>query len=243
MTDKELEREVSETIGIVDKDDLVRTPDGSKKLALLMDKQLILRYSKTEVRIKGGLDVIEDNIKSELEKNGFANSEQFLNELERSFYVDERGYRAIESSIRNQISRDEHDPARDLQKKILEKGHLTHALLKGLEIFQENLDRAKRLLNSSGDVHWELTWADFRQKVEDRAQATFAKGGIDFNSANLNLQIKRDGRGVPLPLLQQDWAQLSQIQGFIPTILEIRPVTHLPILSELREKLRETSTS
>ena len=45
-------------------------------------------------------------------------------------------------------------------------------------------------------------------------------GGIDFNSANLNLQIKYDGRGVPLPLAQQDMAQLSAIQGFEPEILE-----------------------
>jgi hypothetical protein len=77
---------------------------------------------------------------------------------------------------------------------------------------------------------------------QDKARAS-NYGGIDLNSANLHLQIKRDGRGVPLPLLQQDWAQLSQIQGFIPTIIEIKPVTMLPILSELQQKLRELATS
>ena len=50
-------------------------------------------------------------------------------------------------------------------------------------------------------------------------------GGIDLNSANLNLQIKRDGKGVPLPLTQQDMAQLVNIQGFVPVILEIKPAT------------------
>ncbi len=63
-------------------------------------------------------------------------------------------------------------------------------------------------------------------------------GGIDFNSANLNLQIKRNGRGVPLPLSQQDMAQLSRIQGFIPEITEIESVVNLPILIELRQRLQ-----
>ncbi len=58
-------------------------------------------------------------------------------------------------------------------------------------------------------------------------------GGIDMNSANMNLQIKRDGRGVPLPLAQQDMAQLNAIQGFEPEILEIKPAVNLPILKEI----------
>jgi hypothetical protein len=74
-------------------------------------------------------------------------------------------------------------------------------------------------------------------------KANLLNGGIDFNSANLHLQIKRDGRGVPLPLLQQDWAQLSQIDGFVPTIIEIRPATHIPILSEIQQKLQRATAS
>jgi len=62
-------------------------------------------------------------------------------------------------------------------------------------------------------------------------------GGIDFNSRNLNLQIKRDGRGVPLPLDKQDMAQLNRIQGFMPYIIEIRPESRIPILSEIEHKL------
>ena len=54
-------------------------------------------------------------------------------------------------------------------------------------------------------------------------------GGIDLNSANLDLQIKRDGKGVPLPLAQQDMAQLSQIAGFVPRIIEIKPAASLPM--------------
>ncbi len=48
-------------------------------------------------------------------------------------------------------------------------------------------------------------------------------GGIDFNAANLNLQIKRDGKGVPLPLPQQDLEHIK-IDGLVPIILEIKPV-------------------
>ena len=63
-------------------------------------------------------------------------------------------------------------------------------------------------------------------------------GGIDLNSANLNFQIKRDGKGVPLPLAQQDKAQLSGLTGFVPVIVEIQPVLTLPLLSQLQEKFR-----
>ena len=63
------------------------------------------------------------------------------------------------------------------------------------------------------------------------------KGGIDFNPANLHLQIKRDGRGVPLPFAQQDMASLSRIQGFEANILAIRPAVNIPIINELRQKL------
>ncbi|MBI4308948.1 MAG: hypothetical protein HY591_01310 [Candidatus Omnitrophica bacterium] len=64
----------------------------------------------------------------------------------------------------------------------------------------------------------------------DNAQLTQIQespGGIDLNSANLNLSIKRDGKGVPLPFPQQDMAGLSRIQGFEANIVEIRPFTGL----------------
>jgi len=45
--------------------------------------------------------------------------------------------------------------------------------------------------------------------------------------------IKRDGHGVPLPLAQQDLAQLSNIEGLDPVILSIKSANSLPIFSEL----------
>ena len=47
-------------------------------------------------------------------------------------------------------------------------------------------------------------------------------GGIDFNAANLNMQIKRDGNGMVLPLDQQDLENI-RIDGLIPIILDIKP--------------------
>jgi len=56
-------------------------------------------------------------------------------------------------------------------------------------------------------------------------------GGIDFNAANLNLQIKRDGKGVPLPISQQDLENIH-IDGLIPVIIEIRPASATNLLSQ-----------
>ena len=68
-------------------------------------------------------------------------------------------------------------------------------------------------------------------------------GGIDLNAANLNFQIKRDVRGVPLPLNQQDMRILQQIEGFIPTIIEIKPVTTLPMFSQVEGDRTQTLAS
>ena len=54
-------------------------------------------------------------------------------------------------------------------------------------------------------------------------------GGIDLNPANFHLQIKRDGKGVALPVGLQDIEHIN-IKGFIPVIINIIPVTNLPQL-------------
>ena len=46
-------------------------------------------------------------------------------------------------------------------------------------------------------------------------------GGIDFAQSNLDMQIKRDGAGVPLPVSQQNLENI-RINGLVPVILEIR---------------------
>ncbi|MDP8212371.1 MAG: hypothetical protein P9X22_03650, partial [Candidatus Zapsychrus exili] len=56
-----------------------------------------------------------------------------------------------------------------------------------------------------------------------------ATGGIDLNPAYLDMQIKRDGAGVPLPLDMQV-IETMKIEGFIPVIINITPITNFPLL-------------
>ncbi|MCB9757925.1 MAG: hypothetical protein H6753_05845 [Candidatus Omnitrophica bacterium] len=48
-------------------------------------------------------------------------------------------------------------------------------------------------------------------------------GGINFDPTNMDLQIKRDGKGVPLSLPQQNLEQIN-IQGLFPVIIHIVPM-------------------
>ncbi len=58
-------------------------------------------------------------------------------------------------------------------------------------------------------------------------------GGIDLNAAHLNLQIKRDGKGVPLPIAQQDLENIH-LDGLIPEITDIQPALNSPLLADLQ---------
>lgn len=68
---------------------------------------------------------------------------------------------------------------------------------------------------------------------KDTAMQASSPGGIDFNAANLNLQIKRDGHGVPLPISQQDLEHIN-IDGLVPIIIDIKPAASLPIFADLK---------
>ncbi len=54
-------------------------------------------------------------------------------------------------------------------------------------------------------------------------------GGIDMAQSNLDMQIKRDGAGVVLPVSQQNLDGI-RIDGLVPEILSIQPAAGLPIL-------------
>jgi len=55
-------------------------------------------------------------------------------------------------------------------------------------------------------------------------------GGIDMSPDWLDLKIKRDGMGVPLPMSDQSMEALRKIEGFLPVIIHITPVQNLPML-------------
>ena len=84
---------------------------------------------------------------------------------------------------------------------------------------------------------------DVITSLEKGDAAMSPTGGIDLNSSNMDLLIKRDGRGVPLPLPMQDMKALERIEGFIPNIIEIRPMITLPFLSELQNITNQTVTA
>ena len=98
-------------------------------------------------------------------------------------------------------------------------------------------------MTSSLPALHEMEKIDFAQvasedsKLNPARQETdvFNKGGIDFNSKLLDLQIKRDDNGVPLPLLEQPIEDLK-IEGFLPLIIQITPVTNLPLLLGISEE-------
>ena len=53
-------------------------------------------------------------------------------------------------------------------------------------------------------------------------------GGINLDPALLKMQIKRDGKGMPLPVSQQPMLEMK-IDGFVPVIINVTPV-NLPQL-------------
>ncbi|MCB9757260.1 MAG: HEAT repeat domain-containing protein [Candidatus Omnitrophica bacterium] len=74
----------------------------------------------------------------------------------------------------------------------------------------------------------EVTKSDGGDVASAAVTAPTPVGGIDFNSAGLDLQIKRDDKGVALPLPQQT-IQNMKIDGFYPVIINIAPI-QVPLL-------------
>ena len=82
--------------------------------------------------------------------------------------------------------------------------------------------RSKNVLNALGDAVYS-TPVKKKKSREDRALVVRPGdplGGINFDPAMLNLQIKRDGKGMPLPLNQQPIGNMK-IDGFMPIIIEM----------------------
>jgi hypothetical protein len=71
---------------------------------------------------------------------------------------------------------------------------------------------------------------DFAQKQPMFSKDNAAYGGIDFAQSNLDMQIKRDGAGVPLPVSQQDLENI-RISGLVPIILSIQSAANTPLFN------------
>jgi hypothetical protein len=62
-----------------------------------------------------------------------------------------------------------------------------------------------------------------------------------MNAAHLDLHIKRDGHGVPLPVSLQDLAQIH-IDGLVPHILEIKSAALSPEVAQLMAPIAGASS-
>ncbi len=113
------------------------------------------------------------------------------------------------------------------------KGKLAEGLLETVSFSEQQVDGGTMVVRSL--ISPQRVVATVRTVFENAATQTNAAvlpgankvGGIDLNTAALNLQIKRDGEGIPLPLPQQPLNDMT-IDGFYPVIINILPVQGIP---------------
>ena len=73
-----------------------------------------------------------------------------------------------------------------------------------------------------GLVPVSLGWAQAR----NQPSLGFSKGGIDLNAAQMNMDIKRDGNEIALPISSEGFDGVD-VQGLVPDILNIHSITSL----------------
>jgi hypothetical protein len=84
----------------------------------------------------------------------------------------------------------------------------------------------------TGDITFTATFDASGNQVGGD-QAKVVPGGIDFAQSNLDMQIKRDGNGVVLPISQQNLDNIK-IDGLVPVILDIKPASTLPLFASAK---------
>ncbi|GEM_PF-4939721 len=96
-------------------------------------------------------------------------------------------------------------------------------------VYQRKIDEALEEENNIIKKWYTIITTSSPLQAQTSDKGPVVKGGIDLNPALLDLQIKRDGNGVPLPLPMQP-IQDMHIEGFLPVIINIVPITNLPLL-------------
>ena len=89
--------------------------------------------------------------------------------------------------------------------------------------------RALRILGNQRKQQIVGEDAEFAALLAQEESGKTPVGGIDLNPAFLDLQIKRDGKGIPLPMEVQDIDSMN-IQGFTPVIINVTPIPSLPLI-------------
>ncbi len=90
------------------------------------------------------------------------------------------------------------------------------------ERFYELLESA-RVIGAIDRAMFEMTG-----EVEKQVNKIKKVGGINLDAAMLDLQIRRDGNGVPLPVAEQDFSTIH-IEGVFPVFINATPVS-IPLL-------------
>lgn len=104
------------------------------------------------------------------------------------------------------------------QQKIIESLE-TRTLAMSLSIFKTVVTRAyEDAVNDSAMLGMD-------------ADEAFTKGGIDLNPMIFNTEkIKHNGKGVIIPVLKGPMPDFSGVEGFVPNIINITPISNLPLL-------------
>lgn len=119
-------------------------------------------------------------------------------------------------------------------KDLRESGLSLHEKYRYLGYFLEQVVRELEELQKPWDSRDKASSAHvFQGNDADAAAMPNPTGGIDFAAGFLNLQIKRDQSGMPLPAAQQPMQKLMTIEGLTPVIIQIAPVQNLPLLMGL----------
>ncbi|OGX18548.1 MAG: hypothetical protein A2Y04_03550 [Omnitrophica WOR_2 bacterium GWC2_45_7] len=116
-------------------------------------------------------------------------------------------------------------------------GSLITNVIQGLEEIEDTSKRepVKNLIENLRKLDESM----YTSAGNDKASLVQPKyGGINLDPAMMRLQIRRDDKGIPLPLAQQPLKDM-RIDGFVPVIINITPLVPTPVsvapLSFLRD--------
>jgi len=109
-------------------------------------------------------------------------------------------------------------------------GHDVRGILNGLsrQINRDidNIDEARSLFLKSVDEKY--------QRESDTAAMAESPGGIDLNPALVNMEVRRNGNGVIIPVMPLDMIDKAMLngnfEGLIPVNIQVTPITNLPLL-------------
>jgi diguanylate cyclase (GGDEF)-like protein len=108
--------------------------------------------------------------------------------------------------------------------------HLMRVAHYSIEQAQRDGENRRKILEAA-----RRAYSDY---VETRKQTTNV-GGINLNASLLDLQIKRDGKGIPLPAVKQPIHNMK-IDGFLPVIIDIAPIQNVPFFISMNDEGTQT---